>query len=131
MKIAITSSGENIEDSVDPRFGRCAFFLIFELPDHTPSIITNESGNATHGAGIATAQMISQKNVQAVITGNVGPNAFQTLTGFGLKVFTGASGTVREAVEAYKEGNLADASSPTVGGHHGMGSGVGRGRGGR
>jgi predicted Fe-Mo cluster-binding NifX family protein len=62
-----------------------------------------------------------------VITGNVGPNVFQALSAAGIKIVTGAYGTVREAVEKYKKGELKGTSSPTVGGHFGMGTGRGRG----
>jgi predicted Fe-Mo cluster-binding NifX family protein len=64
-----------------------------------------------------------------VLTGNVGPNAFQALSSAGIKIVTGASGTVREVIERYKRGELKETSTPTVRGHHGMG--MGRGRGGR
>jgi predicted Fe-Mo cluster-binding NifX family protein len=66
-----------------------------------------------------------------VITGNVGLNAFQTLSASGIKIITGASGIIREAIERYKNGELKETPSPTVGGHFGMGGGAGRGGGGR
>jgi predicted Fe-Mo cluster-binding NifX family protein len=81
------------------------------------------------GAGIQAAQTIASKGAKVLITGNVGPNAFQALSAAGIKVITGAAGTVREAVEKYKRAELKATDAPTVHGHFGMGTG--RGRGGR
>jgi predicted Fe-Mo cluster-binding NifX family protein len=90
--------------------------------------IPNESFHAAHGAGIQAAQKVANMGVEAVITGNVGPNAFNVLSATGIKIITGASGSAREAVERYKSGQLRETGNPTVGGHFGMGKGSGRGR---
>jgi predicted Fe-Mo cluster-binding NifX family protein len=81
------------------------------------------------GAGIQAAQTLTKKGVDVLITGNVGPNAFQALSAAGIKIVTGASGTVREVVEKYKRGELSETGAPTVKGHFGMGIGRGSGRG--
>jgi len=62
-----------------------------------------------------------------LITGNVGPNAFQALAAADIKVVVGASGTIRQVIEKYKKGELRETDSPTVSGHFGMGMGRGRG----
>jgi len=72
------------------------------------------------GAGIQSAQLVASKQVKAVVTGNVGPNAFQTLQAAGVEVFTGASGTVKEVIEKYKRGEFKANSSPSVGSHAGI-----------
>jgi predicted Fe-Mo cluster-binding NifX family protein len=91
--------------------------------------IPNTASGATAGAGIQAAQTIAGKDVKVLITGNVGPNAFQALSAASIKIVTGVSGTVREVVEKYKRGELMETDAPTVGGHLGLGRGRGGGRG--
>ncbi len=90
--------------------------------------IPNVAAGAMGGAGIQAAQTVASRGVKVLITGNVGPNAFQALSAAGIKIATGAFGTVREVIEKYKRGELKETSMPTVGGHFGMGMGRGRGR---
>ncbi|MBC7189637.1 DUF5320 family protein, partial [Candidatus Aerophobetes bacterium] len=106
------------------RFGRCRYFIIVDPETMQFEAIENPNIGAAGGAGIATAQMIAQKKVDAVITGNVGPNAFQTLSAAGIKIITGATGTVRSAIEKYKKGEFSSTSGPTVNAHFGMGGGL-------
>lgn len=91
--------------------------------------VENSSISAAQGAGIATAQMIAGKGVEAVLTGNCGPNAYQALEAAHVKVITGVTGTVRDAVAAYKDGRLQSVSQANVASHHGMGVTQGRGMG--
>jgi len=121
MKIGITSTGENLDADVDQRFGRCKYFLIVDADSMEFEVLSNENAMASGGAWIQTTQTIANKVVEAVLTGNVGPNAFQTLSAAGIKVFTGASGTIKESVEKYKKGELKETESPNVGSHSGMG----------
>jgi len=128
MKTCVTSVSGNLEAQADPRFGRCPYFLIVNSETMEFQAIPNESFHATHGAGIQAAQTVANMDVEAVITGNVGPNAFNVLSATGIKIITGASGSVREAVEKFKSGQLQETGNPTVGGHFGMRKGSGRGR---
>ena len=128
MKIAVTSSASDIEASVESVFGRCAQFVVVDPETMGWEAFPNEAAMARGGAGIQAAQFVVEKGVEAVITGNVGPNAFGVLSAAGVRAFSGPSGSVREAVEAYKAGDLTEMSSPNVGGHFGTGGG-GRGRG--
>jgi predicted Fe-Mo cluster-binding NifX family protein len=121
MKVGITSAGTTLEDRVDPRFGRCAYFIIVETDDLTFEVVDNSNTAAGGGAGIQSAQLIAGKNVQAVCTGNCGPNAHRTLHAAGVDVFVGISGTVREAVEQVKSGSLEPAHAPSVEHHFGSG----------
>ena len=127
MKICVTSVSGNLDDQVDPRFGRCPYFTIVDSGTMEFNVISNDSTNASHGAGIQAAQTVANMGVNVVITGNVGPNAFNVLSATGIKIVTGASGSVREAVEKYKSGQLQETGNPTVGGHFGMGKRRGRG----
>jgi len=120
MKIGITSTGENLDADVDQRFGRCKYFLIVDAESMEFEVLSNENAMASGGAGIQAAQTIANKNIDAVVTGNVGPNAFQTLSAAGIKVFTGASGTIKESIEKYKKGELKETEAPNVGSHSGM-----------
>ena len=120
MKIAITASGVNLNASVDPRFGRCAYFLIVETEDMSFEALANTSGELGGGAGIQSAKRMAEQQVHAVLTGSCGPNAHQTLSAAGIAVMTGVSGTVQEAVARYIAGDLAAASGPTVESHAGM-----------
>jgi predicted Fe-Mo cluster-binding NifX family protein len=121
MKIGISSTGEDLNADVDPRFGRCKYFLFVDTDTMDFETVSNESAMASGGAGIQAAQTVAKVGVKTIITGNMGPNAFQTLSAAGIKVFTGANGTVKEAVEKYKKGELKETEAPNVGSHHGMG----------
>ena len=123
MKIAISSAGPTLEAEVDPRFGRCQYFIIIDPDNMEFEAVENSGAMAGGGAGIATAQMIAGKGIEAVLTGNCGPNAFQVLSAAGIKVVTGVSGKVRDTIQEYKTGSLQPTSQPNVPGHFGMGRG--------
>ena len=128
MKMCFSASSDNLDANVDSRFGRCPYFVIVDSETMEFSAILNDSTNAAHGAGIQAAQTVVNMGVKVVITGNVGPNAFNVLSATGVKLVTGVSGSIREALEKYKSGQLKESNNPTVGGHFGMGNGKGRGR---
>ncbi|MDD5259015.1 MAG: NifB/NifX family molybdenum-iron cluster-binding protein [bacterium] len=120
MKICITAEGNNLDSKVDPRFGRCQYFIIADTDTLEFEAVGNPNIESTGGAGIQSAQIVAVKQVKAVLTGNVGPNAFQTLQAAGIEIFTGASGTVKEAVEKYKKGEYMAVSGPSVSSKAGM-----------
>lgn len=127
-KICVTAVSDTLDAQVDQRFGRCQYFLIVDPETMESEAISNESSYAAHGAGIQAAQTVANSGTKVVITGNVGPNAFRVLSAAGIKIVSGASGSVRDAIEKYKNGQLQEISSPTVGGHLGMGRSQGKGR---
>ncbi len=120
MKIAITSTGKMMDSEVDPRFGRAAYFVIIDTETMDFSVIENENVAAAGGAGISSAKVVIDSGAEAVLTGNCGPNAERTLSAAGLKLYTGATGTVAEAVELFKTGKLTEAAGPNVESHFGM-----------
>ena len=120
MKIAVSAKVPNLEAEVDPRFGRCRCLLIVDTDTMKFEAVDNDSIAASGGAGIAAAQAVLNYDVQAVITGNLGPNAHQVLSQAGVKVFTGVSGKVWNAVETFKAGGLQETTGPTVEAHAGM-----------
>ena len=120
MKLAVTSEGDGLDARVDPRFGRCAKFVIVDPDTMQHETVANEAGSAGSGAGVSAGQAILRLGVKAVLTGSCGPNAFSVLSGAGITVHTGATGTVREAVEAFKAGRLASAAGPNAASHSGL-----------
>ena len=129
MKVAVSASGASLNASIDPRFGRCLYFVIVETETMAFEAVPNTAGGSAHGAGIVAAQLVASKNVGAVLTGNVGPNAYNALSASSTQIVTGISGTVREAVERFKRGEFPVTRGPSVRGHFGTG-GRGAGRGG-
>jgi len=134
MKIALSATGTTLDAEVDPRFGRCPYFIIIDPETMQFEAVPNESAQASGGAGIAAAQAVAAQGVEAVLTGNCGPNASQVLSSAGIKIITGVAGTVKDAVQSYKAGKLQPGAPPDVGGTGGfapgMGGGMGRGMGG-
>jgi len=118
MKVAVTSTGDTVNATVDPRFGRAEKFIVLDTDTGEVQVVDNtQNVNLAQGAGIQAAENISQLGVQYVITGNCGPKAFRTLSAAGIKVVQGASGTISEAVEQLKTGKLVPAESHNVDGH--------------
>jgi predicted Fe-Mo cluster-binding NifX family protein len=120
MKIALTSNGSDLDAQVDPRFGRCPYFLIVETDTLAFEAIQNPNSARGGGAGIQSAQLLAEKDVKAVLTGSCGPNAFQTLQAAEVDVHTGVNGNVRTAIEDYKAGTLSTSAQANVGSHNGM-----------
>ena len=131
MKICVTSMGDNLDSDVDPRFGRCKYFLIIDTDSMNVESVSNDGMMASGGAGIQAAQMVAKTGAGTVITGNVGPNAFQTLTAAGVKVITGVNGSIKDVVDKFNRGKLEKTETPSVRSHFGIGGtgrGLGRGR---
>ncbi|MFC1676171.1 NifB/NifX family molybdenum-iron cluster-binding protein [Planctomycetota bacterium] len=122
MKIAITSTGQTLDSQVDPRFGRAACFIIIDTETMDFSAIENSNIAAAGGAGISSAKAVIDAGVQAVLTGNCGPNAERTLSAGKVKLYTGVTGTVSEAVELFKSDKLPQADGPSVQSHFGTGN---------
>jgi predicted Fe-Mo cluster-binding NifX family protein len=120
MKIAISSSGTDQSSQVDPRFGRCQYFIIADTDDGKTEAIPNAAQSAGGGAGIQAAQTVADQGAETVLTGNVGPNAHRALQAAKITVITGVSGTVSDALKAFQEGKYQATDSPTVQSHFGI-----------
>jgi len=118
MKIAISSSGESLEANVDPRFGRCACFVIVDPETMDFHIAPNPGAILGQGAGIQAAQEVSAQGVEAVLSGQMGPNAYRALAAAGIRMYACAPGSVRQAVEQFRAGSLPGISGATVPGQH-------------
>ena len=128
MRICITSQGNNLDAEVDPRFGRCKYFVFVETDTEEFEVFENPNIEAMGGAGIQSGQFMANNKAKSVLTGNVGPNAFETLKAAGIEVITGVSGTIKQAVEQYKKNKLKPVQEPSVGSKFGL-PGKERGRG--
>jgi predicted Fe-Mo cluster-binding NifX family protein len=118
MKIVVSAAGQGLEARVDPRFGRAAGFVLFDTQTREARNIDNrQSLNAAQGAGIQAAEAVSRLGAECLITGHCGPKAYRTLQAAGVKVYTGAAGTVGEAIAALEQGRLALAEAADVEGH--------------
>ncbi len=151
MKIAISATGQNLEATIDERFGRCQYFIILETDDMSYEVIENNNADLPASAGIQSASLVASKGVKAVITGNCGPKAMQVFATATINVIIGQHGTIKDAVEQFKIGALTPSARENVpekfgvapipsgggfqqpgmsGGGRGMGGGGGRGMGG-
>jgi predicted Fe-Mo cluster-binding NifX family protein len=118
MKLAVTAQGGSLHSALDPRFGRARHFILVDTETGAFSAVDNSLNlNAAQGAGIQAARKIVELGADALITGHVGPKAFSTLQAGRITTYTGASGTVADAVEQFKAGKLEAASSADVEGH--------------
>ncbi len=131
MKICITSTGKEIEAKVDPRFGRAPYFFIIDTDTDAMEVVDNNATAKSQGAGIGAAQLVSDKGVEAVLTGRVGPNASTAFQASGVKLYEGASSqeTVKEALARFKKGGYSDSPTPAGVSPRGQGAGRGLGRG--
>ena len=119
MKIILTTVSPSIDSDVDPRFGRGAYFLALDTDTLEWQSYPNPGMNAAGGAGTLAAQFVANQNVQAVISGDFGPNAYNALNAAHIDMYLlGASQTVRDAVENYRAGQLSRIGAPTSSGHH-------------
>ena len=106
--------GTDLNTQVDPRFGRCQYFVIVDSDTLEFEAIGNPNIGAMSRAGIQSAQMMVDKGVQVILTGNVGPNAFQTLSTAGVQIMAGVTGTLRETIRQFNSGQLQPVSRATV-----------------
>ena len=119
MIVCVTSTGDSVKSELDPRFGRCSYFAFGDTDTGDVSILENEAVRSGGGAGISSGQLMVEKNVEAVITGNVGPNAMSVLSSAGMQIFRGVQGSIEDNLKNFKAGKLEKISS-TVPPHSGM-----------
>jgi len=110
MKICITSNGSSLDSLVDARFGRCPFFIFIDGEDEKKlNAVQNPGINALKGAGVQSAQTIVDQKVEAVITGNIGPNSLEVLNSSGIKIFQAKPGTtIKDTLFDFKQNKLSE-----------------------
>jgi len=118
LKIAFSTSGNDLDAPMDTRFGRASRFLVYDLEEDTFKVIDNSgSRGVAQGAGIQAAETVVRSGAKALITGNCGPKAFLALASAGIAVYNTNASTVAAALEQYRAGQLVPAASPNVDGH--------------
>jgi predicted Fe-Mo cluster-binding NifX family protein len=118
MKIVVTADGETLDAPVDQRFGRAAKFIVYDSVTKKLQVVDNsQSLDAAQGAGIQAAETISRLGAECLLTGHCGPKAFRALSAAGIRVCSGASGTVAEAIASFETGRLAQTAGADVDGH--------------
>jgi predicted Fe-Mo cluster-binding NifX family protein len=129
MKIVVTADGAGLDAPASPVFGRCPSYVFVDTESMEVEAVENPAMNAAGGAGIQAAQFVIEQGAEAVVTGNVGPNAFNVFRSAGVSVYVGQGGTVRDAVQAFKSNQLGEVGGATGPARAGMGRGAGRGMG--
>ena len=122
MKIAISSTGNNLDSEVDARFGRCSYFLIINLENNKIKdfkAIENIGKDQMGGAGITAGEIVAKQKVDAIITVNLGPRAFSVFEQFGIKIYQG-EGIIKEVVQEFLEGKLKELTNATGPQHTGL-----------
>jgi len=114
MKVCITAQGSGLDAAVDERFGRAPSFVLVETDTLQAEPLENSANQENHGAGVAAAMTVGRSGASALITGHCGPKAFEVLRAAGVNVYTGAFGSVRDAVQAFLDGKLDKADDPDV-----------------
>jgi len=119
MIIAITATGTDLGDQMDPRFGRGRFYIIYNMETNkVEKTIDNENVEAQGGAGTSAAQIIANENVEAMISGNFGPNAAKGLKAFGIEMYTAEPDRIQNIISKFKKNELSKVEDATVAGHH-------------
>ena len=129
MKIVVSAQGDNLEAPASPVFGRCPTYVFVDTQTMKFEALPNPAMNQGGGAGIQAAQFVVEHGAQAVLSGNLGPNAFDVLEAAGIPGYLVVEGTVRQAVEAFKAQRLQPMGGANVAAHAGMGGGAGFGSG--
>lgn len=129
MKIVVSANGANLDAPASPVFGRCPVYVFVDTDTMQVEGVENPAIAAAGGAGIQAAQFVVEQGAQAVVTGNMGPNAFSVFQSAGIPIYLFGGGSVRQAVEAFQAGQLPGAGEASAPAHAGMGMGRGMGRG--
>ncbi len=114
MKVCVTSQGNNLDAQVDPRFGRCQYFILVDTDTWVYEAVPNQNISGMGGVGVQSGQFVAKKGVKAVLTGKIGPKAVRTLEAANIGMFTDVSGNVRSAIEQYENGSLKSSDQPNV-----------------
>ena len=120
MKIFISACGKDPDSEVDPQFGRCNYFLIFDPDAGSVTSLKNPGSEASGGAGIRAAEAVIGAGADTLITGSVGPNSFSVLSEAGIEIYSGVRGTVSSSLREYQSGKLPILKSPNASNHSGM-----------
>lgn len=122
MKVVVSSQGESLDAAASPIFGRCPTYIFVDTETNDVIAMPNPAMNQGGGAGIQAAQFVVSQGAQAVLSGNLGPNAYDVLEAAGVPGYLVPEGSVRQVVEAFKAGQLQPMGGANVASHSGMGA---------
>jgi len=122
MKVYVSSAAPTIFSEVDQKFGRCSYFLVYDTETRKTRIIENVSSDTGQGAGVSTSRKIVSEGANVVITGNIGPRAFEILSASGVTIFLAEEMSVKEAIADYERGVLTPIESASIEGHEILGT---------
>jgi predicted Fe-Mo cluster-binding NifX family protein len=118
MKIAVSAAGPTLDSPLDQRFGRARSFIVFDTLTRSHTVVDNTQAlDSAQGAGVQAAETVARSGAECLITGHCGPKAFRVLSAAGIRICTGVSGSIAEAIAALEAGKLANARSADVEGH--------------
>jgi len=121
MKLAITGGTPQIETQLERRFGRCAYFIIVDTETRAWETFPNPAVDARGGAGTQAAQFLANQGVEAVISGDFGPNAFTALDAASILMYSAQEGQADTLVDDFLAECLVRVTGSTGPAHHGGG----------
>ena len=119
MIIAVSSSDGLVDSPFSPRFGRCVYFVLFDTSANAWDTIENPARNAEGGSGTRVVQFLTDLDVDVLVSGRYGPNAFSAIQAAGLTAYLADSGSPRELVDRVQTGELSRLAHPSGRGYHG------------
>lgn len=120
MKVAISATGKTIDNLLDMRFGRCEYFQIHDTENGEVKFIKNKGQLSGGGAGIAAAQQLIDEKVDVIITGSLGPNAYEIIEKAEIKAYKCGNISISSVLDKYNKGELSELKEAGLA-HNGMG----------
>ncbi|MBM7556389.1 NifB/NifX family molybdenum-iron cluster-binding protein [Halanaerobacter jeridensis] len=121
MKIVVTAADDNgLKAKLDSRFGRASYFAFVDTKDDSVEFIKNDAKNASSGAGVQAAQTVADTGADVLISGNIGPKAFDGLSRTDLEIYSGPEESIQKVIDEYQLGNLEQLESATKSAHAGL-----------
>jgi len=114
MRICISAEGKTSDSNVDQRFGRCKYFMFIDIDSMKFEIVENNNINNSEGAGVKAGQLVVSKEIGALLTGNIGPNACQIVNSASIEIYTGIKGKISDVVKDFQSGKFKKTSLPNV-----------------
>jgi predicted Fe-Mo cluster-binding NifX family protein len=113
MKIVISSTGRDVESNIDLKFGRAPFFLIVDTKTNEEKVVVNEARDRSSGVGVIVGNIVAKEEIDAVITTEIGPLAYDTFEQCGIRIYQ-AEGKIKDAIQQFIKGKLPELAKATV-----------------
>lgn len=111
MKVAFSATGKDIDSILDLRFGRCEVFQVYDTETNEIIVINNKGNSASGGAGIAASNQMIDEKIDAIVTGSLGPNAFNIIKESKIEMYKCTPISIKSAIEKYNNGQLEEIKS--------------------